>query len=305
MQIGAWIRVAVGGALMGVANIIPGVSGGTMVLALGIYERFVGAVSNVTRMRWGGESIPFLAVLGVSAVVGIGVALYPIDWGLRNVHHILFALFIGLTLGGVPIVWREMRGVSAGAVAGCAAGFAAMVAMVFFDLGGALPVGWVTFLVAGIIAAAAMVLPGISGSYLLLIFGLYVPLTRGVKDFLSALKDFDMATAVPLAFGVILPTGVGVLLGIVGLANGLTWLLERYRKPTLGVLLGLLLGSVVGLYPFQDLYDKDELIAAAHATSLANLALVVIALAIGGLITWGVGRLGGEPRTIEESVEAG
>jgi len=97
-----------------------------------------------------------------------------------------------------------------------------------------------------------MILPGVSGGYLLLLLGQYVPILSAVSDFKDALvsspRDYALAWS---AMKVGIPVGVGVVGGVVGVSNLLRWLLERYRQPTLGVLLGLLLGAVVGLWPFQ------------------------------------------------------
>ena len=289
------LRTALGGALMGVANIIPGVSGGTMILALGLYERFVESVTDVTRLKRNMGSWIFLGILLVGAVVGIGGALIPITWGLENHHHVMYALFIGLTLGGVPIVVKEMKQFgSAPAIVGTVVGLAAMLAVLFLLTNVSLPDNFITYIIAGTIASAAMVLPGISGSYLLLILGLYLPVTTAIKDFIKAGASLDFATVFSLGVATILPIGIGVLLGIAGLTNALKALLHKFHDATLGVLLGLLLGSVAGLYPFKALEEKGELIAAAHPATPMNIVLVVVALAIGFALTQAIGRLGGE-----------
>jgi putative membrane protein len=106
-------------------------------------------------------------------------------------------------------------------------------------------------LFAGLAGASAMILPGVSGGYLLLVLGQYVPILAGIEAFMDALKARDPAAAMDPALGVVLPVGIGVVLGVVGVSNLLKWLLARHGKATLGVLLGLLVGAVVGLWPFQ------------------------------------------------------
>lgn len=288
-------HILLGGALMGVANIIPGVSGGTMILALGLYERFVSSVAAVTRLRPDAGAWVFLGVLLAGNVMGLFGALIPITWGLENHHHIMYALFIGLTLGGVPIVLAEMGRMGAAGIAGTVAGIAVMLAVAYALSEFPVPQNFATFLVAGAVASAAMVLPGISGSYLLLIVGMYGPITRAMKDFFRALASMDLATAFGLGWSILLPVGLGVLIGIAGLTNGLQRLLVVAREATLGVLLGLLLGSVVGLYPFGQLVEKGEVIAEAHPITPVNIVLVLVALAAGFVATQLIGRLGGEP----------
>ena len=99
-----------------------------------------------------------------------------------------------------------------------------------------------------------MILPGISGGYLLLLLGQYEPILGAIdtlKQGLIGANGFDAALILD-AMDVVVPVGMGVVLGVVGVSNALRWLLRRFEKPTLGVLLGLLLGAVVGLYPFQE-----------------------------------------------------
>lgn len=288
------VRTLIGGALMGVANIIPGVSGGTMVLALGLYERFVESVAEVTRFRFRARDLVFLGLLGGAAVVAIAAMAGPIVWGLENAHHLMFGLFIGLTLGGVPLLWKEIQPLRPPAILGAVGGLAVMVVIAFFLKNVPLPANWFLFLFAGIIASAAMVLPGISGSYLLLIFGLYLPVSKAIKDFVSALKGMDFAVIWANGFGVLLPVGIGVLVGIAGLTNALKALLARYHAPTMGALLGLLLGSVIGIFPFAALIEKGEVIAEAPPLTAVNIALVLIAIVVGLGITLGVSHLGGE-----------
>ncbi len=96
-----------------------------------------------------------------------------------------------------------------------------------------------------------MILPGLSGSYLLLLMGQYVPILDALDQFKDALSARDISAAMDPAMSTLLPVGLGVVAGVVLVGNLLEWLLRKYRKATLGVLLGLLLGSTVGLWPFQ------------------------------------------------------
>ncbi|HIG29231.1 MAG TPA: DUF368 domain-containing protein [Verrucomicrobiales bacterium] len=172
-------RTILGGAAMGIANIIPGVSGGTMVLAFGLYEKFVNSVAAVTRFKFTLPVISFLCIFGVSAVIAIFTSADVITWGLTYHQHIMFALFIGLTLGGVPTLCREMGRFTGLGTGTAMAGFISILvinsALSEIDL----PANFLFLFLGGIIGSAAMVLPGISGSYLLLILGLYIPMTEG------------------------------------------------------------------------------------------------------------------------------
>ncbi len=273
-------RTILGGAAMGIANIIPGVSGGTMVLAFGLYEKFVNSVAAVTRFKFTLPVISFLCIFGVSAVIAIFTSADVITWGLTYHQHIMFALFIGLTLGGVPTLCREMGRFTGLGTGTAMAGFISILvinsALSEIDL----PANFLFLFLGGIIGSAAMVLPGISGSYLLLILGLYIPMTEGIHDFKEALKAVDVGAMMGPAFGVILPVGLGVLTGIAGLSNVLNILFAKFRIGTLGYLLGLLLGSVITLYPFREPGRKDPFGAAAEITS-GNVIIVLVCVVLG------------------------
>jgi putative membrane protein len=109
--------------------------------------------------------------------------------------------------------------------------------------------------VAGLAGGAAMILPGVSGGYLLLILGQYIVILGAIDDAKSAAGSRDWA-ALGEALRVFIPVGIGVIAGVVGLSNLLKWLLDRFEQATLGVLMGLLLGAVLGLWPFQRPVDE-------------------------------------------------
>ncbi|MEP0775204.1 MAG: DUF368 domain-containing protein [Acidobacteriota bacterium] len=249
------LRSTFGGVLMGLANLVPGISGGTMLLAVGIYPRFIAAIGEVTTLRFRRNSLLVLASVAGAAIVAIGALAGVVKDLVVDHRWVMYSLFIGLTLGGVPLVWRLIGAArTAGTWVGAAAGFAGMVAVGLAQARGADTAsreGFLFLLLAGVAGASAMILPGISGGYLLLLLGAYVPILAGIDAFVHALRAIDLDAALGVGVHVILPVGVGVALGIVAVSNLLRWALERFRQPTLGVLLGLLLGAVAGLWPFQ------------------------------------------------------
>ena len=251
-------RAGFGGALMGLANLVPGISGGTMLLAAGVYPRFIEAVGDLTRLRWSRAAVVLVGVVVLAAVVAVGALAGPVKDLVVERRWIMYALFIGLTLGGVPTVWRLIRadGRRAGPAVwgGVAGGLAAMLALVWWQAGqagGGDSAGWGRMVLAGVAGASAMILPGVSGGYLLLVIGAYVPILAGIEAFVDAGKAGDIGGVMSVGLSVILPVGLGVVLGIAAVSNLLRWLLHRFRGATLGVLLGLLVGAVAGLYPFQ------------------------------------------------------
>ena len=251
------IRAAVGGVLMGLANLVPGISGGTMLLAAGVYPEFVESIAMVTRFTR--RIRPWLVLVGivVPAIVAIGLLAGPVRDGVLNHRWVAYSLFIGLTLGGAPTLWRMLRPISRRAVASAMIAFAGMVALAVSQEiepstagGEAAEWGLVGLGLAGFAGAAAMVLPGVSGGYLLLLMGQYVPVLDAISAFRQALSIRSvpglMSASIPLV-----AIGIGVVLGVVVVSNVIRWLLHRYREATLGALLGLLLGAVAGLWPFR------------------------------------------------------
>jgi len=247
-------RGAAGGVLMGLANLVPGISGGTMLLAVGVYPAFIAAVADATTLRWRPRTLLLLAAVGGAAVLAIGLLAGPVRALVVEHRWAMYSLFIGLTLGGVPLVWRMARPLSAPLAAGAAVAFAGMLVMQL-GLGGGGAAGPSALLLAlsGLAGASAMILPGVSGGYLLLLLGQYERILGAVDDLKRGLLASGGPDTALLAAGVevAVPVGLGVGVGVVGVSNGLRWLLEHHPRPTLGALLGLLFGAVVGLWPFQ------------------------------------------------------
>ncbi|MEL7500288.1 MAG: DUF368 domain-containing protein [Planctomycetota bacterium] len=253
-------RSLFGGFLMGLANLVPGISGGTMLLAAGIYPAFIESLSSVTRLKFNLRSLLTLGCVALSAGLAILLLAGTLKSLVVNYRWIMYSLFIGLTLGGVPVVWRLAKQRNAKLFIPAVVAFALMALMVHLKSIGIESSGGSNFLmllIAGLAGASAMILPGLSGAYLLLLLGQYVPILDAVNALKDALKDRDLSAAMEPGLQVLLPVGIGVLIGVVVVGNLLKWLLNRYRTQTLGFLLGLLLGSVVGLYPFQEGYRPE------------------------------------------------
>ena len=311
-------RSAYGGVLMGLANLVPGISGGTMLLAAGIYPKFINAIADITRFRFRLQSILVLGT--VVAAAGLAILLFA---GLLkdlviDQRWIMYSLFIGLTLGGVPLVYAMAKPLSPKSIFAAVAAFAAMVGLALmqhYGVTGSSSQSFVMMVVAGLAGASAMILPGVSGGYLLLLLGQYVPILGGIDQLKEALKAKDFSAAMEPALTVVLPVGIGVVLGVVVVGNLLKWLLDKHRQATLGALLGLLLGSTVGLWPFQvgiepqvgdiikgsvvteesrseiDKEDwKTEFFSPSPMQIGSSLGLVLLGLAV----TVGVSKLGGE-----------
>ena len=316
------LRCLLGGALMGLANLVPGISGGTMLLAAGIYPRFIQALADLSALRFRKSSFIVLGLVGVAAMVAILLGAGPVKDAVVEHRWAMYSLFIGLTLGGIPVLWQMARPASNAFWTGMLTGLVLMAALAWLQVdgssSGASREGVAMMFIAGIAGASAMILPGVSGGYLLLVLGAYVPVLSGIDALKQALRSGDLASASEPVMAVVLPVGVGVAIGILVVSNLIKIVLERHEQPTLGVLMGLLVGAVFGLWPFQEgvpprigeLFKGQILTAEGFAELTADkfptefytptfndVMMAVGLIGLGYMITTLVSRLGGaKPR---------
>jgi putative membrane protein len=316
------LRCILGGVLMGLANLVPGISGGTMLLAAGIYPRFIEALADLSAFRFRRSSFVVLGLVGTAAAVAIVLGEGPVKDAVVNHRWAMYSIFIGLTLGGVPVLWQMARPATGAFWVGTAAGVLAMAALAWLQVYGvsssASREGIAIMFVAGLAGASAMILPGVSGGYLLLVLGVYVPILGAIDTVKEALGAGDLAATSDSILGVVLPVGIGVGVGVLVVSNLLGIVLRRYEQATLGVLMGLLVGAVFGLWPFQegvppkvgDLFKGQPLTAERlteitpdkyptelYTPTFSNVIMAVGLVGLGYLITTLVARVGGtKPR---------
>ena len=321
------LRCCIGGFFMGLANLVPGISGGTMLLAAGVYPTFIGAIANVTTLRFRWSSILVLGVVAGTAGLAIALLAGPVKDLVVGYRWLMYSLFIGLTLGGVPLVWRMARPASAPVVMGALLGFFIMAIIAWLQGGQTgtetgSSTGFVMMFGAGLAGASAMILPGISGGYLLLVLGVYVPILDAISKLKDALRALDLGAVVGPGLEVVLPVGLGVVTGVLLVSNALRFALARFEKTTLGVLLGFLVGAVVGLWPFQegvppslgsqfkgqlvtpevlDALEPSKYPTQTFEPSIAQVGFSLACIAVGFLVTALVARIG---RTQEEPAAA-
>lgn len=249
------VRGTIGGLFMGLANLVPGISGGTMLLAVGIYPQFINGIAEISTLTFKPKTLLTLGCIVGGALIAVMGFAGIVSGLVIDQRWIMYSLFIGLTLGGVPLIWAMVRPADSVVVVTSIIGIAVMAAIALVSPGGAAQGvegshPYVMYFLGGLAGASAMVLPGISGGYLLLILGQYVTILTAISTFKDGLSAGDMAVMIG-AMHVLVPFGIGVVGGVVGVSNLIKLLLERYARATLGMLLGLLLGAVIGLWPFQ------------------------------------------------------
>ncbi len=250
-----------GGTLMGLANLVPGISGGTMLLAARVYPEFIQGITDVTTLQFRSRNL--LLVSSVLGAAGLTLIVLAGPTRMLVIDHrwVMYSLFVGLTLGGVPVIWQMTGRPTFGTVVGCAGGVFLVLAITLMRFGSdstgdSDTRGVAMLFVAGVACASAMILPGISGGYLLLVLGQYLTILAAIDQLKTGLMGGNHEVVNWVLIGetlhVFLPIALGALVGIAATSHLIRFLLSRFAKITLGVLLGFLLGSVLGLWPFQE-----------------------------------------------------
>ena len=271
------------GAVMGAADVVPGVSGGTMAFILGIYNELLDSIKNILspaavqmalkfRIREMFRNLPwpFLAVLGSGILFSIALFSHPIHWMLNNRLVLILAFFFGLVLGSVVTVlnkverWRFDRWIAL--LAGAAGGFI----IVGLPMLASPPDGKWYIVFCGAVAICAMILPGISGSFILLLMGKYEYILNAVNQLKSGQNVGESAV-------VLLLFAVGIVIGISAFVRFLSWLLKRFNDMTVAILIGFMLGSLRKVWPWKVGNDLKNANILPEMTSEFCLALLLAA----------------------------
>uniref|UniRef100_UPI003216ED1D DUF368 domain-containing protein n=1 Tax=uncultured Draconibacterium sp. TaxID=1573823 RepID=UPI003216ED1D len=246
-----FFTLALKGMGMGAADVVPGVSGGTIAFITGIYEELIGSIKSVNlnaiKLFFSGKFAEFWKAINgtflLSVFIGIGISVVSLAKGLGYLlhHHpiLVWSFFFGLIIASAIYVARSIKQWNVGTVLGGIAGIAVAYAITVISPAEANTSYWFIFL-SGSIAICAMILPGISGSFILVLLGMY-------KFILDAVGDMNLA--------VILTFMVGAAVGIIAFSNILSWLLKRYHNLTIAVLAGFMVGSLNKVWPWKEVTE--------------------------------------------------
>jgi putative membrane protein len=247
----SWLKVYLSGVLMGMADVVPGVSGGTMAFILGIYDRLINALSGVNKASlnllmkgdfkgvWHHFDLGFLLTLGGGIATSIVLFAQVITYWLSTYPTYLWSFFFGLILASSVLLLKQIEvfnvrvwsvlilGIGIGA-------FASVLVPVQFD------VTFSMIFFSGMVAICAMILPGISGSFLLLLMGMYETIITSIKS---------------MQLDVIMTFGLGALIGLMSFSKLLKWLLSTYKSLTLACLTGIMLGALTKVWPWKETQD--------------------------------------------------
>lgn len=229
---------ALKGVCIGGSMTVPGVSGGSMAMILGIYDRLISSVSSLTKDLRG--NLTFLVFFLLGSVAGMVLFANPLLALIERYPKPMLFFFLGAVAGGVPMILRkaQVRRLCAQAVIYPLSGAACVLALSLLPAGlvGAQSgfAGFCVEVAAGVVAAVALVLPGISVSYMLLMMGLY-------DRVLASLASLNLLSLLPLA--------LGLLIGILLTTRALERAMQRHPRPTYLIILGFVLGSVAEVFP--------------------------------------------------------
>ena len=283
------ILLVIKGFIMGIANIIPGVSGGTLALILGIYEDFIGAISHFfSNLK---KNICFLVPIAIGMLLAIASLSRVIDYSYKHFPIPTSLFFVGLVLGGIPMLVGKVRGKKEVKQTSSYVIFALTFLLVLvmacsdFIFGEGLKVsfanmGLVQYLllfIVGVVAAATMVIPGVSGSLVLMLLGYYYPVLTVIKE-CTKLQNLGSNIIILGVFG------VGVLLGIVLISKLIEFLFQKYETKTYFGVLGFIVASILAI-------PISTLLSIKVTFSVIQILIGIVFLVIGSIISY---KLGGE-----------
>lgn len=246
-----YLLLTLKGMGMGAADVVPGVSGGTIAFITGIYEELINSIKsinlNALKLFFSGKPAAFWKAINgnflVSVLLGIGISIFSLAKGLEYLlHHypiLVWSFFFGLIVASAIYVARTIKKWDAGTVF---AGIAGIIVAFYITVISPAEANttWLFIFISGSIAICAMILPGISGSFILVLLGMY-------KFILSAVSDLNIP--------VLLVFIAGAAVGIIAFSNLLSWLLKKFHSLTIAVLSGFMVGSLNKVWPWKQVTE--------------------------------------------------
>jgi putative membrane protein len=250
-----FIQTALKGLAMGIAEVIPGVSGGTIAFITGIYERLLHSIKTIlgpgifkayrnggVKEAWRQIDGTFLLSLLIGMLTGIIIGVFGVSHLLLNFPQLVWSFFFGLILASAVLLFKQ---VGQWNIKTLAALILTTIAALYYTL--ASPAEgtqelWFVF-ISGSVAISALMLPGVSGSFILVLLGMYAFVLGSVKQFLT---EFDLASGL-----VVVVFAIGCLIGLATFSRVLTWTFKHYYQITMAALTGFLIGSLNKIWPWK------------------------------------------------------
>jgi putative membrane protein len=275
------------GFFMGIANVIPGVSGGTIAIILGIYEKFIDSISNLFKNLK--ENIKFLLPIFIGMGLAILTTSKVISYSYDKFPLPTLMFFVGLVFGGIPLLLKNVKGKKGSKSISNHIIFLLTFSLVIFlasykfifGIHGEVSfasmnfVSYLLLFIVGIVAAATMVIPGVSGSLVLMILGYYYPIINTIN---SLIKENFISNAFILGI-----FGLGVVVGIVAIAKLLELLFKKYKVKTYFGVLGFVFASIIAI-PLSACIELNS-----SSTSVDQIVISIIMIVIGTIVSYNLG----------------
>lgn len=274
------------GFLVGIANVIPGVSGGTLAIICGVYEKIIGILSNIVKGIK--DNFWFLIFFILGAVVSVVIGSIVIPIGLEKAPLVTILLFAGLIIGGIPLLIKKLKGTKF-SFTNIIIFLCTFTLVILFSVLTPqsrsvnlteLNFGTVilVFLV-GVIAAATMIIPGISGSLVLMLLGYYEPILKAIKEVVTF-------TNVVNNLLILFPFAIGCFIGIIFIAKVLEYLLKNYEIQTYYGIIGFVLASLFSIF-YKAAPDISLVFQSVRIwTNVLHIVFGVLLFLVGGLFTY-------------------
>lgn len=269
------------GVVLGVAFVIPGVSGGTLAVLMGIYEELIEAASNFYKSIADFKKyIMYLLPIGLGVVFSVAVFAKLIKFGLEKSPIITILIFLGMIIGGIPALVRNVKGtkINLKDMTLMLVGLIIVISMLIFHKSNSNVVltnmsitGYITLFLVGAIAAVTMVVPGISGSFTLMLIGYYEPILNLVND-ITSFKNLGPNLILIFIFM------LGVFIGIIFISKIIEWCLKHYKRETYYAIIGFVLSSIISV-----IYEVSK-----FPFNLTHLIIGIVLLVINTVLVYKV-----------------
>ncbi|MCB0402076.1 MAG: DUF368 domain-containing protein [Flavobacteriales bacterium] len=285
----SYIFLALKGAAMGAANVIPGVSGGTIALITGIFEKLIDSIKSfdltALKLLFSGKLKELTRHINLSFLIavflGIGVSIISFarlfDYLFQNYPVYIWSFFFGLILCSIYFVGKTISKVNFGVVLSFLVGAGIALAISFMTPATENDELWYLF-VCGIVAACSMILPGLSGSFVLILMGNYQLIM------IDAVNKLSIKTLAPVA--------IGAVIGLLGFSHVLSWVFKRFKDQTIAILSGFILGSLPILWPWKEAitqtFNEKVKVIGYHwqmPSGLNQETILAFGLMVAGIIT--------------------
>lgn len=280
------IKAILKGMVIGIANIIPGVSGGTMAVAMGIYDKIIHAATHLfSEFK---KSMKVLLPILIGAVIAIVVVARVIEFAFDKAPIQTNLFFIGLILGSLPMMTQQVKGkkIQISHIISFVLFFVVVIAFACMGEGEEKAavltislIGALKLFGVGVIAAATMVIPGISGSMMLMLMGYYNPVLKTINSFVSNLADGNI-TGLVHDCGILVPFGIGVVVGIFAIAKVIEKIFEKFPMQAYWAIIGLIVASPIAIVLLNDF----------SGINVISVVTGIVMLGIGILISQKLGK---------------